>query len=537
MRFRALLALVLVVATVALWADVAGAARASSVTIRRARFAGLQMDIAVVRTAGRVVVEPAQARGRVTSIRPVVRICGGCIVGINGDFFDGGNGLPVGGVIIHGVVLRSPNPRQNQLSFGPYGRISAGPMQWLGQIAFDDTTLPVAVNDPDAGTPVLYDRHFGARTPHGTATEFRFAPRSTALQLGRTMRLQYRGRHVPGRRIRPGEVVLRASGPFGQQLRDLKGRLDAGTTRTTINLATDPVAANSLGANHVLVRGGHVQPIPENSSFVYGAHPRTIFGWNGRGKVWLVTIGSAAPGRRAGVSLPVAAQLVKNLGATNAVNLDGGGSSTFVARGRIRNHPSDGRPRSVTNAWIVVRRRPAAHRKARVAPATRLRSVDGRVSQRALDDATHDPAGVAEDVRVAPGAGEHEPAFDRGDDRGRELSCVVGRDAGRGEASRRGVDPTREHLRGRDAQGLVRARDLPRDGADRTRIDEVGLLEHRRRGVEEVGDRRFRTRCLVGDGFEELPVGGARGRDHRGGEFVLAPGEEVVQRPGRRLRR
>jgi hypothetical protein len=529
-----MVALTLVAATVGLWAD-AGRAAGGSVKVRRFRFAGLQMDVAEVRTGRRVVVEPEQARGSVTTLRTVARICGGCLAGVNGDFYDWGTRRPVGGVIIHGVVLRSPNPGQNQLTFGPYGKISAGPMQWLGKISFGATSMPVAVNDPNAGTPVLFDRHFGGRTPPQLATEFRFGLRRTArLRIGRTVRLQYRGRHVPGRRILPGEVILRATGAYAQQLRDLKRQLDARTLPTTVSLATNPVAANSLGANHVLLRGGRVQPIPEHSSFVLGGHPRTIFGWNGRGKVWLVTIGSATPGRRSGVSLPVAARLVKNLGATHAVNLDGGGSSTFVARGRIRNYPADGRPRAVTNAWIVVRRRPAPHRTARAASAL---SVGGRATPRLLDHATHDAAGVAQDVRVAPGPGEHEPALERGDDRARERACVVGRDPGLRESVGGRVDPAREHLLGRDPQRLVGRRHLARHGADRARVDEVGLLEHGRRPVEEVGDRRLRARCLVGDGLEELPVGGARRGDRRGGELVLAPGKEVVERPGRRAGR
>ena len=88
---------------------------------------------------------------------------------------------------------------------------------------------------------------------------------------------------------------------------------------------------------------------------MFGAHPRTLFGWDKTGRVTLVTIGSSVPGRRGGVSLPLAARILKGLGVKNAVNLDGGGSSTFVRRGRVLNNPSDGRARSVSNVWVVVR--------------------------------------------------------------------------------------------------------------------------------------------------------------------------------------
>ena len=87
---------------------------------------------------------------------------------------------------------------------------------------------------------------------------------------------------------------------------------------------------------------------------VNGTHPRTLFGWDARGKITLITIGSTVPGRRRGVSLPAAAHILARLGVKNAVNLDGGGSSTFVRHGHVVNNPSDGHPRKVSNAWIVT---------------------------------------------------------------------------------------------------------------------------------------------------------------------------------------
>jgi exopolysaccharide biosynthesis protein len=46
------------------------------------------------------------------------------------------------------------------------------------------------------------------------------------------------------------------------------------------------------------------------------------------------------------------------IGATDALNLDGGGSSTFVlklgAKYATINRPSDGSDRAVDNAWMVM---------------------------------------------------------------------------------------------------------------------------------------------------------------------------------------
>jgi len=48
----------------------------------------------------------------------------------------------------------------------------------------------------------------------------------------------------------------------------------------------------------------------------------------------------------------LAGELVR-LGAVEAMNLDGGGSTTMVVAGRVRNSPSDGRERPVSDALLV----------------------------------------------------------------------------------------------------------------------------------------------------------------------------------------
>jgi exopolysaccharide biosynthesis protein len=46
--------------------------------------------------------------------------------------------------------------------------------------------------------------------------------------------------------------------------------------------------------------------------------------------------------------------LAQRLGCTDALNLDGGGSSTLWLGGLVMNLPSDGRERPVANALFVV---------------------------------------------------------------------------------------------------------------------------------------------------------------------------------------
>ena len=75
--------------------------------------------------------------------------------------------------------------------------------------------------------------------------------------------------------------------------------------------------------------------------FVAGRNPRTLAGVTATGGLLLVTVDGRRPGYSVGMGLPEAARLMRSLGARDALNLDGGGSTTMVIRGRVVNRPSD----------------------------------------------------------------------------------------------------------------------------------------------------------------------------------------------------
>ena len=61
------------------------------------------------------------------------------------------------------------------------------------------------------------------------------------------------------------------------------------------------------------------------------------------------------PGFSVGMTLPELAALMRRLGAADALNVDGGGSSTMVVGGRVLNRPSDATgERAVANAIAVL---------------------------------------------------------------------------------------------------------------------------------------------------------------------------------------
>ena len=96
-------------------------------------------------------------------------------------------------------------------------------------------------------------------------------------------------------------------------------------------------------------------------------HPRTTAGLSGDGRtLYLLIADGRRPGHSVGLTLAEAATLLKHAGATDALNLDGGGSTTLVAARRLLNRPSDGGtftpplsiPRPVANALLLSPRPP-----------------------------------------------------------------------------------------------------------------------------------------------------------------------------------
>jgi len=88
-------------------------------------------------------------------------------------------------------------------------------------------------------------------------------------------------------------------------------------------------------------------------------HPRTVIGVDANDGVWLITVDGRQPALSLGMSFIELQGLARRLGLRSVLNLDGGGSTTMVAQGRIVSHPSDPTgPRPVSDAILVFSRRP-----------------------------------------------------------------------------------------------------------------------------------------------------------------------------------
>lgn len=91
------------------------------------------------------------------------------------------------------------------------------------------------------------------------------------------------------------------------------------------------------------------------SSGIRNVAPRTAVGITAPGRlIWLTADGRQK--NSVGLSLWELAALMKEIGVVEAINLDGGGSTTMVLDGQIVNSPSDaGGLRSVSTALLLYK--------------------------------------------------------------------------------------------------------------------------------------------------------------------------------------
>lgn len=100
----------------------------------------------------------------------------------------------------------------------------------------------------------------------------------------------------------------------------------------------------------VLIENGQI-----NTNFEVGANPRTAIGITNDGKILLYTIDGRQKGYSYGAQLRTLANRLKELGCSDAINLDGGGSTSYAIQFpgdnlvELVNSPSDGKLRSVSN--------------------------------------------------------------------------------------------------------------------------------------------------------------------------------------------
>jgi Phosphodiester glycosidase/SPOR domain len=153
------------------------------------------------------------------------------------------------------------------------------------------------------------------------------------------------------RHVRPGTRVR-----LGSRLQDERG-------------AVPLPGLDVINGGPRLLRSGRVNITAEAEGFDHATdpgfyyafglrrNPRTMAGVTRDGHLLLVAVDGRAPGYSAGLDFEDEALVMRALGASDAVNLDGGGSTTMTVRGNVVTRPSDATgERPIADAIVVTQR-------------------------------------------------------------------------------------------------------------------------------------------------------------------------------------
>lgn len=289
------------------------------------------------------------------------------MLGINASFFSFSTGIPMGHVITDGVVTSKDDRTLPGVGFRADGTAFIDDLLIETVIHFgEDYVLQVPhinkfISD-ETQMLTLYTPDFGDETGTDTQTLNVILENITdSVRIGKELRCTVKEVVTSDTPValNDGEMVLCVNTSGNQWAITLINAMQRGeelTIKTTANSDKWNVAYNGLASEGArLLTNGTVNPKLEA-----GAAPRTAVGIKNDGTVLFYVLDGRQSGYSYGAKQKTVAERLKELGCSDALNLDGGGSTTMSGvypgcdENVIINSPSEKSLRKVTN-FIFLR--------------------------------------------------------------------------------------------------------------------------------------------------------------------------------------
>ncbi|MEU3526284.1 phosphodiester glycosidase family protein [Streptomyces sp. NPDC038707] len=305
----------------------------------------------------------------------------GAVAGVNGDFFHitetqhpgvEATGAPVGPAVADGQVLKAAVPKGQR--FGPALPPGTDTREVLGvgtdrRARLDRLSLTGSVGTPGGKLPLKGLNQYALPVNSVGAFTARWggASRERAVCGTDSQRSAPCSEETYEVKVRDGRVVSAAVPPGGgaipadttvlvgreegaRKLRELSVGDPVQITHSLTAASSGVPYAFALGGFPVVRDGAPLPGLDDETSAV-----RTAVGVKGGGRQVLLLALDGAADYRSGLTVHEEADVLRSLGASDAFNLDGGGSTEMVTRDTgdsavtVRNHPSGGAERPVPN--------------------------------------------------------------------------------------------------------------------------------------------------------------------------------------------
>ncbi len=269
------------------------------------------------------------------------------IAAVNGAFF-AADGRPLGVLAIEGELVSEPFASRTAIGLGK-NQVVMGSLDSEGVLDTPYGSVMISgMNRPRLQDDlILYTPHYGP------STNTNVYGLDALVRDGRVIRVQEGGMAIPG-----DAVVFSGHGTSRTFLAQLR---PGDPVEYRVVLKPDWLAdgiTEIIGGGPRLVKDGEVHITGAEERFqndiTQGRAPRTALGITADERLLVVTVNGRAPNISVGMTLVELAELMIELGAVDAMNLDGGGSTTMFVRNRVLNIPSDGTERPVANGLIII---------------------------------------------------------------------------------------------------------------------------------------------------------------------------------------
>jgi hypothetical protein len=271
----------------------------------------------------------------------------GALAAVNGSFF-ADDGEIIGLLKVNGKIISTSSIPRTAFGILPGGQLIFDQVGYQGKISFPDGTTATidGVNRQRGDNEIiLYNEYNGSRTgtnTYGVDYTLGADGKLVAISTGNSPLL-------------PGAVVLSAHGDGVKAFVHAK-QGDVITVSQTLGALWDK-AMDVVGVGPMLLKGGNIFLTTKIEDFgtdvAGGRAPRTALGVTADGSLLLVVV-DGRESTSTGLTLLELAMFMQELKAVDAMNLDGGGSSTMVIGTKVINKPSDGFERKVGDGLLLV---------------------------------------------------------------------------------------------------------------------------------------------------------------------------------------
>lgn len=294
-------------------------------------------------------IKPVLAKGRVPGLQTTSGMSDmtDAVAAVNATYF-AGNGDAIGMIKIDGDMAGTTYFRRTAIGMDAKGQPFMGAVSYSGYVTIGDVTLPVSGVDCERGANnlTIYNHWYGLRTrTNEYGMEYTVVDGEvTAIHNGNSA-------------IPQDGMVISVHGTSAEAFAGVQVGDKAEISQelgTRWNQAVD-----IMGAGPRLVQNGVVTVTAGAEEFPgdirYGRAPRSAVAILKNGNYLFGVVDGRQSSSR-GLTLTDWAKLLVKMGAKDAMNLDGGGSSALVIGGQLQNSPSDGSERYVGSALIITKK-------------------------------------------------------------------------------------------------------------------------------------------------------------------------------------